>query len=134
MFLEMLNDEQKDLFMNLAIRAAEANDEVEDSEVEMLRQFAVEMGLEPRTSTDMDVDEILKRLKEVCGVTERRIILFELIGIMFSDRLYDDREKEFLLDVTRRMELPETILQEMTSLVEKYMILYNDIFNIVIRA
>lgn len=46
MFLNLLNSRQKTLFLNLAIKAAEANDVVELAEKNMLKAYGIEMEIE----------------------------------------------------------------------------------------
>ena len=72
MFLDVLNKEEKDLFMDLAIKAAEANSEVATEEIRMLHAFASEMKISPSTESAKELSEILKELKkEVLDLTNR---------------------------------------------------------------
>ncbi len=133
MFLEMLNDEQKYLFLHLAALAASANNVVEDAERDMLIHFAREMNIEPIVKSDKQLDEITDALKELCGNTERKVILFELVGIMFSDTQCDEKETSFLNEVATKLSVSGDDIKKMIGLVKEYIDLYNKIFDTVIR-
>ncbi len=45
MFLGKLNEEEKKLFLNLAVKVAEANGIVAEAEKNMINQYCLEMGL-----------------------------------------------------------------------------------------
>ena len=47
MFLYLINEKQKNLFLKLALKAAEANGVVELQEKNMLKAFSKEMGIKP---------------------------------------------------------------------------------------
>lgn len=133
MFLEMLNDEQKKLFLHLAALAANANNIVEDAEREMLIHFAKEMNIESIISSDKEVGEITDALRPITGNTERKVILFELVGIMFSDTQCDEVEIAFLNEVATKLCVSNNDINTMIDLVKEYIDLYNKIFNIVIK-
>lgn len=134
MFLEMLSDIQRELFLHLAICAAQANNIVDEREKEMILRFAKEMDVEPITNTDKDVDEVIRELNESCGNLERKIILFEIIGIILSDQNCDELEKNFLNNLAAKFEISEENVNNMISLVREYTCLYNRIFDAVIRS
>lgn len=133
MFLEMLNDEQKKLFLHLAVLAANANNIVEDAERDMLIHFAREMIIDPIISSDKQVDEITDALRQISGNTERKVILFELVGIMFSDTQCDEMETAFLNEVATKLSVSNADISKMIGLVKDYIDLYNKIFDTVIR-
>ena len=133
MFLEMLSKEQKELFMHLAVNATKANNSVEDCEKEMLLEFAQEMNVAPIISTDKKTDDVIDSLVGVCGNLEKKIILFEIVGIMLSDHECDETEKEFLNTLAKRFGIPSETVDNMIALVEDYTGLYNRIFDTVIR-
>ena len=59
MFLNNLNNKQKKLFIQLAIKAAEANGIVELEEKNMLKSFAIEMNIPPVYNTENNLETIL---------------------------------------------------------------------------
>ena len=64
MFLNLLNKSQKRLFLELAVRATEANGVVEIEEKNMLKEFALEMQETPVYSTEKSTEYLLKLIKK----------------------------------------------------------------------
>ncbi len=64
MFLNLLNKSQKRLFLELAVRATEANGVVEIEEKNMLKEFALEMQETPVYSTEKSTEDLLKLIKK----------------------------------------------------------------------
>ena len=85
MFLNSLSKKQKNLFMNLAIKAAEANGVVELAEKNMLKAYSMEMEIAPFYTSDCDIETVLQETKAVSTESELRVVLFELMGILISD-------------------------------------------------
>ena len=127
MFLDILNNEEKELFLDLAIKAAEANGEVAKEEKEMLHAFAYEMKIKSRFTSTKSLADVLNVFKEKSSKRSMRIVAFELIGILFADSEFDDAEKAFLSDVTNVLEIPESIINEMLSEITDYSAIYKKI-------
>lgn len=96
MFLNSLNNIQKQLFQKLAIKAAEANGVVELEEKNMLKCFAVEMNIEPFYFTDISMDNLMQEILKNSNEQVLRIFLFETLAIIISDSEFDEEEKKFV--------------------------------------
>ncbi|MBP5530037.1 MAG: TerB family tellurite resistance protein [Lachnospiraceae bacterium] len=132
MFLEILQDDQKDLFLQLAVIAARENGYVDEAESEMLLKFASEMKIPPRAEAIMSLDEIVDELAKSCDKREKKIVLFETAGIMNSDGEYNDEEYEFIKKIADKFEISEEELGAMMGLVSDYVALFNEIIITVI--
>ncbi|MCR5847495.1 MAG: hypothetical protein K6G75_05185 [Lachnospiraceae bacterium] len=133
MFLEMLKDNQKELFLQLAIMAAKANGKIEAAEHEMLIKFADEMHIEPIADSEKSFDELIDEMVGVCGKPEKKIILFETVGIMNSDGDFDENETEFLSKIASKFEISNEELEYMMELVTAYIDVFTEIVNTVIE-
>lgn len=120
MFLRPLNNEQKELFLNLALAAASANDVIEDSEGALLAAYADEMSIDVNKASQMPVEEICRMLKEISNSKELNQISFEIVGMMMSDNEYDNDEKAFVLKMAEIFEIPQSRIEEMFSYVKAY--------------
>lgn len=96
MFLRSLNNEQKKLFLNLAIEAASANDVIEENEKIFLEAYADEMGICVHDVGNSSMEEVCVRLKDISNSKELNQIAFEIVGMMVSDSEYDKDEKLFI--------------------------------------
>ncbi len=120
MFLRPLNNEQKELFLNLALAAASANDVLEKSEKTLLAAYADEMDVDVNKVSQMSVEEICNKLKTISNSKELNQISIEIIGMMLSDNEYDDDEKEFVSKMAEIFEIPMSRINEMYKLVNAY--------------
>ncbi len=133
MFLNLLNNNQKELFLDLAIKAAEANGVVEIEEKNMLKAFSIEMQIPARYETIKSTDEILDALEKITTDKERRILTFELIGIMFADGQYDKQEEAFMSRISERTGVSMGEIQEMIEVLSEYEKVYKKICNVVLK-
>ena len=133
MFLDLLTNEEKEWFMDLAIKAVESNGKIAKEETVMLRTFANEMKISPRSSTNEELKTILQNFENNSSKKSKRIVLFELIGILFADNEFDDLERNFLSEVSNSFEIAESDKNEMISEISKYSELFNEICKIVLN-
>ena len=124
MFLDVLNNDEKELFLDLAIKAAEANGEVATEEIKMLHAFAAEMKIKARAKSDLELSEILKKFVENSSKKSMKVILFELIGILFADAEFDEQEKAFLNKVKNAFGFEDSLINEMISEINEYSALF----------
>lgn len=132
MFLHSITDKQKELFMKLAIKAAEANGIVNLEEKNMLKAYGIEMGIKPIYETDATTEEIVSELKNLCDDKARRIIIFEILGIMISDSEYDDKEKEFIENLAEAFSIPKEQKDQMFALINEYFEVFKKISKLVL--
>ena len=91
MFLEMLTEKERKVFMDLAYLAMECDGEVAEEELETLRSYEVECRLPGYKRTQRTLAENLKLLKQ-SEMSHRRIVLVELIGIWTADNTWKNEE------------------------------------------
>lgn len=120
MFLRPLNNEQKELFLNLALAAASANDVLEESEKALLAEYADEMSIDVNKAMQMPAEEICRKLKEISNSKELNQISFEIVGMMMSDNEYDEDEKAFISKMAEIFEIPMSRINEMFNCVNAY--------------
>ena len=120
MYLRPLNNEQKELFLDLALAAATANDVLEDAEKTLLAAYADEMSIDVNKASQMPVEEICRKLKNISNSKELNQISFEIVGMMISDDEYDDAEKAFISKMAEIFEIPMSRIDEMFNCVNAY--------------
>lgn len=97
MFLFDLTEEQKELFIDLAIGVVEANGAIDKSEKELLARYCREMALEYREKANIaDYKMVIEKLKEVSDETVLRKISIEIIAMMYADNDLAEEENEIL--------------------------------------
>ena len=133
MFLEKLNRQQKKLFMDLAIKAAEANGVVEYKEKRMLDFFAMEMQIETKYSTDLDVEYIIKELVKISSASVLRIITLEILAIMISDNEFDAQEENFINNMIQKFNISKNVEEQILETLTGYVGLYNKLKELIIE-
>ena len=97
MYLNQLSNEQKELFLDLCIHAAQANHVVEEKEKQYIEQYCTEMQLESvRFTVRISVEEAVEKLVAISTMRELRIVLIELTALVLCDGTYDEAEKAFV--------------------------------------
>lgn len=133
MFLHLLNNEQRELFLDLAIKATEANGVVEIEEKNMLKAFSIEMQIPFRYTTKKTTDEILSRLSDITTEKEKKILSFELIGILLADGIYDEEEKTFMIQISERANISMDVIEKMINVLDEYRNIFEKICDIVLK-
>lgn len=132
MFLSNLSNNQKNLFIQLAIKAAESNGVVPIEQKNMLKAFAMEMSISPVYKTDRDTEEIINELIENSNEKELKIVLFEILGIIVSDSVFDEKEKCFIENMVKKCGLDILLVDKMVKLLEDYTNVYKNIVDVVL--
>lgn len=132
MFLNSLNNSQKSLFIELAIKAAESNGIVPIEEKNMLKAFAIEMGITPVYHTESETEDIINEIIKISSEKELKVILFEMLGIIVSDNVFDEKEKAFVKHVVEKCNMDTALIDEMVELINKYASIYNEIVDVVL--
>ncbi len=133
MFLNSLNNMQKQLFQKLAIKAAEANGVVELEEKNMLKCFAVEMNIEPFYFTDISMDNLMQEILKNSNEQVLRIFLFETLAIIISDSEFDEEEKKFVDTLSSKFGISKEKTDEMLELLYEYSQIFNKINSLILQ-
>ena len=119
--------------MKLAIKAAEANGIVELEEKNMLKAYGIEMGIKPIYETDSNTEDIIAELNAICDDKTKRIIVFEVLGIMISDSEYDEEEKNFVNEMISAFSIPSDQKDEMLGVLKEYANVFKKISNLIFQ-
>lgn len=123
MFLDRLNDKEKEMFLDLAVYAAQANGTVEDAEKNMIMQYCKEMSV-----AFYDISK-LHTLDEIIGVflksskEKKKIVILELLGLCFADNEFDDIEDAFIKKVSDDIGLKDNIYDILKKDIKEYSII-----------
>lgn len=125
MFLNSLNPKEKDNFLKLAVAVIKADGVIEVSETQILSAYAGEMQV-PVCNTDdpVDVDAIISEFASNSTVQVKRIVLAELLALVFVDGEYSDEEKAFVQKLTSAFEFNVDMIDHVVDLEKSYMASY----------
>lgn len=127
MFLAILNDEKKKLFLNLSIYAAKADNLLAEEEKAIINAHCTEMGLNNNNyEPNLSLNESLEKLSKICSSNELNMIVLEIMAVILADNEYSDSEKDFIKEIEKhfnidkiRMEKACTILKDLKDIYKK---------------
>lgn len=132
MFLNRLNDEQKNLFLDLCVHAAMANNDFAKEEKQTIDQYCVEMQIaEPRYTANYSLDEVVDKLIAISTKEELRIILLEITALIISDNVYDNEEQKFMDSFAERIGFSKEKVGEMLDCLNDLSRVYQKINSLV---
>lgn len=132
MFLQSMSNKQKDLFMKLAIKVAEAKGVAEIAEKNLLKTYGIEMGITPLYETDSNTNDIIRELANISNEKTKKIIIFEILGLMTSYSDFNDMEKKFVDDLAKAFSISNEQCDEMLKFLKEYSELYGKIANLIL--
>jgi len=91
MFLEELQPEEKEAFLELASLIAKVDGKRSIYEYSILEKYQKEMDLENYRIKGLDIGDILKTFQ---SERSKNIVLTELLQLIFSDGVFHDQERE----------------------------------------
>ncbi|MDD6487885.1 MAG: hypothetical protein PUF61_13170 [Spirochaetales bacterium] len=121
MFLNQLNNEERSIFLKLAIAVIKADGKLEEKEKLFVAEYSREMGV-----TDYDLNENIEPL----GLAEKigkdstdavkRIFLLELVALANADGEFAESEKTLILSLLQKFGLTENQLNDCIKLLAEY--------------
>ena len=131
MFLNQLNENNKERFLNLCGHAIMADNVVEPEEMEYLALCCYEMEI-PNQLPDISesLDDIISDISKDATAYEKKIIAFELIRLFKYDGSYDEEEKTFMQPILNKLEISAETHDILEKLADDYITVYNNICNV----
>lgn len=113
MFLGQLSKEKKEWVLDLSIHAALSNDDFVKEEKEIIDLYCVEMDL-PKSDYNprYSFDEVLEKLKSNCTCEELNMITIEIVALLISEVVYDDKEKIFMEKIQKVFDITDDTLEK----------------------
>lgn len=134
MYLALLNDEQKKLFLDLAVVLASADGGYSEEEKSVIAGYCQEIQIDlieecPRKS----IEEIINQLNTMCTEREKKIVIFESVGLAISDGIYHVTEREMIKNMIEKLNLKKEFGNECENMIKKYMEFQNKINKLIIE-
>lgn len=129
MFLNQLQEVNKELFLKVCIHAAWSNGVFVNEEKEMIFAYCREMSIpENVPECDETINDVLLELAEKVTTKEKNIIVLEILGLVKADGVYEDKEKEFMDALVTGMKVKEGVLSKLNSLLDIYATVCKELF------
>lgn len=134
MFLSLLTSEEKELFLDLCVHTANANEVFAEEEKELIKTYCREMGMQvPEDLKQQEISQTIKKLNSSADLRSKKIILLELLGLALADKDYDTKEKDFMYWLSNAMGVGKEVLEEMSVKLDSYMRLCEELGELVLK-
>lgn len=121
MFLNQLSMEEKELFVSLSVHAAESNGDFAEEERSMLQEYCKEMNIAFFDASEVKpMSEIISTYKN-SDITVKRIVLLEILGLLYADDVYDEKENKFASEFAVNIGLKEEDVIKQEELLKRYL-------------
>ncbi|HNZ26572.1 MAG TPA: hypothetical protein PK385_00440 [Spirochaetota bacterium] len=131
MFLRYLNEKEQKYFLELAYLIANCDNDFIDEEKIMIEQYRDEMMLSELEYKiqGKDLDEIVDFFKNASDI-KKNYIIFEALGIIYSDNKFADEEKEVLNRLKAAFKINDKKIDVMVKKLLELKKIYNDLMKI----
>ncbi len=121
MFLNLLNDEEKKIFLQLAISVIQADGKVEETEKAYIADYCREMKINQNDLEKViDPMPLIEKISNNSSESVKRIFLLELLACANSDGNFADIEKALIVTFVKKSGLPDSLLDDCWSLLQDY--------------
>lgn len=127
MYLNTLNEEQKNIFLDLCILAAKANNVVAEDEIAIINEYCNEMHIAARYEEERNFDLCIEDLKKDCNKRTIKIIVLELTALILSDNICDEDEEKYIQEFISRVGITKSEYEKTTKLLNKLSSIYSEI-------
>lgn len=132
MYLNRLNNEQKELFLDLCINAAEADNNFAAEEKRLIEQYCEEMQMAGvRLQADHDFESAVSNLMNISSKEDLRMILLEITALVLADGKFDKAEKEFVDRLVKLTGMESETFDKMKQLLTDLTQLYRNIDDLI---
>ena len=122
MFLNLLTNEEKHHFLSLAALAANINGSLAEEEEELINSYRREMNLSAE-SVAIDSDHSEESVFGFFAASEKshkKIVLFEVVGLLTCDSSFDDDERSFVCRLSQAIGLSADETDTISQLALRY--------------
>ena len=119
-------------FLNLVYRAIMIDDMIYDKEEDAFISYTKKLGFECslddfKTISLEDTIDLINTLEN----RKKKIIFAEVLGVLFSDDIYDDTEKKFIYQVGSSLGFSNEDVLAMEQAVLDYIVAYGTLMDVV---
>lgn len=119
MFLNLLNQNEGENFLELAEIAMKVNGVKKESERSVVQTYKNEMSLENYNITGKKYDNIIKLFKS-SEKRKKRAIIIELAGVLDADGEIDKGEHDWIIDLGTDLNFRDSEIRKMVRWVEDF--------------
>lgn len=131
MFLDRLKNEEKKAFMVIADHAAKINGIIEEQEKRLLSEYCKELQISDYETESMGYEDAVSLFATV-EHSGKRILIFEILGLLYADGIFDDKEKRFIIELTQSIGLDKNEFDRILVSLDRYIESVTEISDVIL--
>lgn len=132
MFLNLLNQTEKDQFMKLAIAVIKVDGCTKEREEQLLSTYIKELQIPMCDfSEQYDILHIIEEIATKSTKQIQRIIFIELVALAFSDGNYAFEEKLLIQQLITAFQFEPAFVEQVINLEDAYISVYMSLINLI---
>lgn len=121
MYLSVLSNEEKALFLGLAYDLAVSDGNYSAEEQAAIAGYSQEMQLPfDENSMKKPIDAIIDKLSEISDMRTKKIVVFESIGLVMADHNFDERERAIVAKMETEFRIPQSFGKKCEDILNEY--------------
>lgn len=121
MYLMMLNEEEKELFLSLAYNIAAVDGNYSKEEKDMILGYCQEMQIAYDEKKILKpIQSVVEKITECSEVVTKKIIVFEIIGLSMADNNYDENERRKVKMMEEKWGIEEAYGDKCEDILKEY--------------
>lgn len=128
MFANVMNQTEKEKFLELIYKIAQCDDEYSEEEEDLLNNYKIELGLQD--VNDTDTLEGLVNYFAVKSQELKKIVFFELYGMIMADSKIEEKEAALIEMIEAAFGLPKSQYMDIISVADDLRKVYDHIYEV----
>ncbi len=128
MFLNSMSSDEKKRFLELAYKFAQIDGNYAEDEEEIINSYKAELGITDICDTG-SIDDLMDFFA-TRSESVKRIVLFELYGMIYADGKIEESEKEVFEKLKSKFGLSEELVNKITEVADELQAVYDKIYDI----
>ncbi len=134
MYLSLLGKKEKDSFLRLAYELALIDGDYGAEEQQMMEVYCNEMQISSSSlDKEASISTIIDFIAKESDIKNKKIMIFEIIGLAMSDSNYDYKEKNFIYELMNKFMIEEDFGVTCEDIISEYISFQNKINSIIME-
>ena len=135
MYLSYLKEEQKYLFLEFAYCLAISDGNYSIEEENLINAYCSEMSIkfDLNKITNKLPEKIIEKINFECNEQEKRIFIFEALGLVLSDLEYTESEKKIISIALNKFNLKDEFREKCENIIKEYINLQDRLNSLVLN-
>ena len=133
MYLSILKEEEKKLFLGFVYYVAASEGNIGDEEKKVIGIYCNEMMIEPvYDKPELSCIQVVDNISRMATEKEKKIILFEILGLAMADNRYDKSEKNMIHDAAKKFGLSDEFVIQCEQTINEYITFQSRLNNLIL--